>query len=71
MDGGVYAIPDQEARTVAHKLVIEMFCQFSVPEQLHSVQGRQLKKHTTPYQPQSDGLIGFLNITPSDWVTLC
>ena len=32
----VYAIPNQEASTVAQKLTDEMFCRFSPPEQLHS-----------------------------------
>lgn len=31
-----YAIPNQEAATVARKLVDQMFCRFSPPEQLHS-----------------------------------
>ena len=61
-----YGIPYQEAVTVAVKLVDEMFCRFSPPEQVHSDQGRkfesillkevcnllQIKKtHNTPYTP--------------------
>ena len=38
-----YGIPNQEAATVARKLVDEMFCRFSPPEQLHSDQGRQFE----------------------------
>ena len=38
-----YAIPNQEAITVAQKLVDELFCRFSPPEQLHSDQGRQFE----------------------------
>ena len=38
-----YAIPNQEAVTMATKLVDEMFCCFSVSEQLHSDQGRQFE----------------------------
>ena len=34
-----YAILNQEASTVANKLMDEMFCWFSMPEQLHSDQG--------------------------------
>ena len=64
-----YGIPNQEAITVATKLVDELFCRFSIPEQLHSDQGRQFesnlmqevrkllhvnKTRTTPYHPQSD-----------------
>ena len=63
----VYGIPNQEAVTVAVKLVDEMFCRFSPPKQVHSDQGRQFesellkqicnllqikKTHTTPYRPQ-------------------
>ena len=67
-----YRIPNQEAATVARKLVDEMFCRFSPPEQLHSDQGRQFeselvkevcklleirKTHTTPYHPQCNGIV--------------
>ena len=67
-----YPMPNQEAATVAKKLVDDMFCRFSVPEQLHSDQGKQFessllqevckilnikKTRTTPYQHQCDGLI--------------
>ena len=38
-----YAIPNQEAITVAQKLVDELFCRFSPHEQLHSDQGRQFE----------------------------
>ena len=76
-----YAIPNQEAIMVATKLVDEMFCLFSVPEQLHSDQGRQFesavmqevsrilqirKSRTTPYHPQSDGLVERFNRTLLD-----
>ena len=38
-----YGIRNQEAATVAKKLVDEVFCRFSPPEQLHPDQGRQFE----------------------------
>ena len=38
-----YAIPNQAVITVARKLVDQMFCCFSPPEQLHSDQGKQFE----------------------------
>ena len=73
-----YAIPNQEATTVAQKLIDNMSCRFSLPEQLHSDMGMQFeskvvkeicrllhikKTHTTPYHPQGDGLVKRLNRT--------
>lgn len=61
-----YAIPNQEATTVARLLTQEFFFRFSPPEQLHSDQGKQFestlisevckllgisKSRTTPYHP--------------------
>ena len=72
-----YAIPNQEANTVAEKLVSEFFCQFSLPTQLHSDQGRQFeaniiqemckaigiaKSRTTPYHPQGDRCVELLHM---------
>ena len=69
-------VPNQEACTIAEKLVDEVFLRFSTPEQLHSDQGRQFesqllsevcklmhihKTRTTPYYPQSDGLVERFN----------
>ena len=76
-----YPIRNQEAVTVAQKLVDEFFCRFSTPEQLHSDQESQFesrliseickllnihKSHTTPYHPQGDGLVERFNRTLLD-----
>ncbi|XP_023703856.1 uncharacterized protein LOC111862580 [Cryptotermes secundus] len=69
--GEAYAIPNQEARTIAEALVTKFFCCFGIPQELHSDQGRSFeshllqevlqrlgvsKTHTTPLHPQSDGM---------------
>ena len=74
-------MPDQEATTIAQKLVDEFFCRFSVPSRLHSDQGKQFESkvisaicqllqidqsRTTPYHPQSDGLEERFNCTLTD-----
>ena len=76
-----YPIPNQEAVTVAQKLVNEFFLRFSPPERLHSDQGRNFesavilevckllgiaKCRTTPYHPQCDGWLN-VSIGPS-WI---
>jgi transposase InsO family protein len=68
----VYAIPNQEASTVAETLVTNFFCRFGIPRELHSDQGRNFESHllqevlqrlgvsktrTTPTHPQSDGMV--------------
>ena len=73
-----YDIPNQEAKTVAKKLVNELFCQSPPPQQLHSDQGRQFesqllievcklfnihKTRTMPYHPECDGLVERFNRT--------
>ena len=73
-----YAIPNQEALTIAKVLVDEFFCRFGPPRQLHSDQGRQLefdlieeictqlqikKSHTSPHPSQSDRQVECFNRT--------
>jgi transposase InsO family protein len=68
----VYAIPNQEATTVAEALVTNFFCRFGIPRELHSDQGRNFEStilreilqrlgvaqtRTTPLHPQSDGMV--------------
>ena len=79
-------VPNQEASTVAEKLVDEVFLRFSPPEQLHSDQGRQFesnlvrevckllhinKSRTTPYHPQCDGLVEQFNRTLLHMLATC
>ena len=73
-----YAIPNQEATTVARKLVDEFFTRFGIPNELHSDQGRNFesavfqeccnlmgirKTRTTALHPQSDGMVERFNST--------
>ena len=73
-----YALPNQEAATVARVLVNEFFSRFGVPHSLHTDQGTNFdsalmkelclvfgveKTRTTAYHPQSDGLVERLNRT--------
>ena len=89
-----FPIPDQRAETVAKCLVDEVIRRFGVPNYIHSDQGRQFeselyqevsflldikKTRTTPYHPQSDGMVerfnktleallhAFVNEEHSDW----
>ncbi|CAK1596609.1 unnamed protein product [Parnassius mnemosyne] len=39
----VFAIPNQEASTVADKLVYEVFCRFEISLEIHSDQGRNFE----------------------------
>ena len=73
-----FVLPNQEAATVANKLVDEVFLRFSVPEQLHIDQGQQFesqlmhkvckllnihKTRAMPYYPHSDRLVERFNWT--------
>ena len=74
----VFAILDQRAATVAEVLVSEFFTRFGVPIELHSDQRRNFeaeafqeacrllgihKTRTTPYHPESDGMVERFNQT--------
>jgi hypothetical protein len=67
-----YAVPNQEAPTVAKALVTNFFCRFGIPRGLHTDQERIFqfrllqealqrlgvsKTLTTPLHPQSDGMV--------------
>lgn len=73
-----FAVPNHNALTIVDKLVPEFFCRFGIPKQIHSDQGREFeselfqavclrlgveKTRTTPYRPQSDGLVERFNHT--------
>ena len=73
-----YAIPNQEAETVANAIVDGYVFRFGVPNELHSDQGRNFesavfkgmchrlgikKTRTTPLHPQSDGILERFNRT--------
>lgn len=93
-----FAVPNHTAQTVGDKLVTELFCRFGIPKQIHSDQGREFcselmaevcklleidKTRTTPYRPQSDGLVerqnrslkkmlsNFVNENRNDWMIIC
>ena len=76
-----FALPNQEAVTVATKLVEEVICRYGVPGELHSDQGSNFeskvmsevcrllgihKTRTAPYNPKSDGLVERFNRTLLD-----
>ena len=79
-----YAVPDHQALTVGDKIVTEFICTFGVPRQIHTDQGREFeselfltlcqklgieKTRTTPYRPQSDGLVERFNRTLQQMLT--
>ena len=73
-----YPMPNQRAETTAHKLVHEFISRFGIPLEIHSDQGRNFesqlfqevckmleikKTRSTPYRPQSNGLMERFNRT--------
>ena len=79
-----YAIASHDAETVAQKLVEEWISRYGVMQHLHTDQGREFeskliqdlaqllgvnKTRTTPYHPQSDGLVERCNRTLKDMLS--
>ena len=78
MDGGVHAVSNIEAKTVANKIVVEWICRYGCPSIIHSDQGRQFegklfsqlcsllgihKTRTTALRPQANGQVERFNKT--------
>jgi transposase InsO family protein len=79
-----YAMPNQEAETIASKLVEEWIPRFGAPLELHTDKGANFeakvmkevcrvfkitKTSTTPYHPQSDGMVERTNSTLQEMLT--
>ena len=66
-----FAIPSQEAETVAEKLVKGVISRYGAPEKIHSDQEMCVlfnidKTRTSPYHPESDGMVERMNHTLQD-----
>ena len=73
-----FPLPDKTAQSVADALFNQVFCRFGMPAVIHSDQGREFenkilqelcllggshKTKTTPYHPESDGMVERFNRT--------
>jgi transposase InsO family protein len=73
-----YSLNDHTAQTVGDKLLTEFICRFGVPSSIHTDQGREFesnlfqhlckvlgadKTRTTPYHPESVGMVERQNRT--------
>ena len=80
-----YPLKNMEASSVARVFVNDFVCRFGVPESLHTDQGRNFesalikeicqllgvrKTRTTPYHPQSDGLVERFNKTVLEMLSM-
>ena len=81
-----FAIQNQEAMTVVEKLVNKGISRYGAPERIHSEQGRNFgaqlfqdicvlfnmnKTRTSPYHPESDGMVEQMNRTLQDILATC
>ena len=79
-----FALPNQEAETVARVFVEEFICRFGIPKELHTDQGRNFesnlmkevckllgvkKTRTCPFHPKGDGFVERFNRTLVTMVT--
>jgi len=80
-----FPLPNQEAETVAKLLVEQWVCRFGAPRIIHTDQGRNFesrlfkevcqllnihKTRTSPYHPQSDGMVERFNRTLASMLSL-
>ncbi len=80
-----FALPDQTAATVAHKIVFEYISRFGTPLTIHSDQGTNYesqlfqqicsllevnKVHCTPFHPQANGSVEAFNKTLLDMISM-
>ena len=81
-----YPVPNHQAETIAHTIVTEFFNRFGLPETIHTDQGRDFesrlfqemcvileiqKTRTTPWHPQSDGMVERFNRTIETLLRQC